>query len=631
MATSLSKAAPQVVTTGGFELSVSPDTYLTEASSARFVLDVAEQTGPDAIAVTISTENAIDLRALYCELHYDPARYSPAGVEHLDWAEDLLTLDVATEPGVVYVGQVMANWDERTGLNGDAELARVSFKREPMPETGRGTSQALTAETGTVMLRIDSLTKRVAWNYDLPGDYNQDGLVGVADLTPLAANLDRQYEAIEGNGGMTKHLQSGFDFDSAFDVVDGNQDGLINLSDITEIGRNFNLALDGYYVYGSTDSADVEAAQEATGQFIIADIPKSMLAGDGVNQRRFISITFPTLQTGMYYWVRPYGADAIGAKSNAAKYNPALVAAFDVEPRDVTFLRDGTLGNVLLSVAEDTPEIELDLWLEDAVDIKAFAANVYFDPAQYTPVDFTAANYLNPGLASNSVLDTFSWGLAGNWLIGNPYPLGLLDGFDGNWNLLKLHLTPQAQTEPDNFSPDCFHVYTEQIACDYDGGSNTFSWRYPLTGDVDQDGMVVVDDCIIVNYYIAWGKDQIAGGLDYPAMYDVNWDGIVSIIDYPYLGHSLYNAVDGFGIYASMSAADIPEYEFYLDELVVPTELEIGWVAYTAGTGDPASEQLRYSATLPDLAPGTYIWIMPTWEGRVGNAIEASIYQVPEE
>jgi len=81
----------------------------------------------------------------------------------------------------------------------------------------------------------------VAWSYVNIGDYNQDGIVDVADVSPLAEHFGERK-----NGGVFPHPQ---DF-----VIDGNKDGVIDVGDIAPIAENIFSEVMGYIIEGSDDS-----------------------------------------------------------------------------------------------------------------------------------------------------------------------------------------------------------------------------------------------------------------------------------------------------------------------------------------------------------------------------------------
>ncbi|MBN2081919.1 PKD domain-containing protein [bacterium] len=108
----------------------------------------------------------------------------------------------------------------------------------------------------------------LAWTERCVGDYNQDGLVGVSDLTPLGQQYLETvdygpadyrfgipywplgFPTDDGGAGVGNPPLDGSPADRwRLARVDGNGDGLINVSDITPIGQHWKERLDGYRVY----------------------------------------------------------------------------------------------------------------------------------------------------------------------------------------------------------------------------------------------------------------------------------------------------------------------------------------------------------------------------------------------
>jgi len=106
------------------------------------------------------------------------------------------------------------------------------------------------------------------WTERVRGDYSQDGLVSVADLTPLGVNylakvdydgpLEHNAFAAwpsgnpDNDGGVALGEPPAEDSPAAnwrLARVDGNGDGEINVSDITTIAQHWNERLDGYRIY----------------------------------------------------------------------------------------------------------------------------------------------------------------------------------------------------------------------------------------------------------------------------------------------------------------------------------------------------------------------------------------------
>ena len=88
---------------------------------------------------------------------------------------------------------------------------------------------------------------KLRWSYRNDGDYNQDGIVNVADVVPLAQHYG----------------EDASDPNSIAGVVDGNRNGRVGADDITVIARNFMSEVSGYDVrysyseYGTFESSGI--------------------------------------------------------------------------------------------------------------------------------------------------------------------------------------------------------------------------------------------------------------------------------------------------------------------------------------------------------------------------------------
>jgi len=80
----------------------------------------------------------------------------------------------------------------------------------------------------------------LSWSYRNVGDYNQDGIVNVSDLTPLAVHF---LEAKSEETGWPS---------AADEVIDGDGNGVINIADITPLAANFFHDCAGYSLQSST-------------------------------------------------------------------------------------------------------------------------------------------------------------------------------------------------------------------------------------------------------------------------------------------------------------------------------------------------------------------------------------------
>ena len=151
------------------------------------------------------------------------------------------------------------------------------------------------------LLSFDQETAQLSWYCYCTGDYNQDGMVTVNDITPLGQNFN---------------AAGPFDPASALSCVDGDKNGMINVSDITPIGQNFNCSVTGYNIYTSLSAGDYPGSNTAGngGASLVAMLPYPSTAAAGQRKRCSQSLANP--QPAAYVWVRPTDGGSEGTPSN---------------------------------------------------------------------------------------------------------------------------------------------------------------------------------------------------------------------------------------------------------------------------------------------------------------------------
>ncbi|MCD6283397.1 PKD domain-containing protein [bacterium] len=159
------------------------------------------------------------------------------------------------------------------------------------------------------------------WSYINVGDYDQDGTVGISDITPIAMFYGEPADTPDA------------------EVVDGDGDGAIGISDITPLAIHYGNNVDHYVIRG-TESEGVEPDEE------IGTVPFS--EGTAGSRLRFSRIYF----CGTARFFRIFAVDStgnIGAGSRIARGGPSAQADADANGRDVQFYGVGSTplgGNV---------------------------------------------------------------------------------------------------------------------------------------------------------------------------------------------------------------------------------------------------------------------------------------------
>jgi PKD repeat protein len=134
----------------------------------------------------------------------------------------------------------------------------------------------------------------LAWHYRNIGDYNQDGTVGVADITPLAIYFGQQVN----------------DPNSLQGVADGDGDGIIGVTDITPIAMNFANTVASY---------EIQNAPATSGPWDQMGSLVPFSAGVGP-ERLLFEVTIPETVDG-YGRVEPLDAESVaGDPSNNVQF-----------------------------------------------------------------------------------------------------------------------------------------------------------------------------------------------------------------------------------------------------------------------------------------------------------------------
>ncbi|MCB1216377.1 hypothetical protein KDL44_03240 [bacterium] len=208
------------------------------ADSTAESLELSSRQLGNELLVSVRAGRAQNLRALYYEVEFDAARLNPLSASPaaaFGNGEEVLSMMQPTAPGRVQAGQVLVHPEEQAGFSGEGELALLRFRIEPQARIAAKVNDS--AKATPLQLSWDNDAKLARWLYNNPADYDQNGEVNVADLTPLAQHFN-------------KSQAGGFPLEKVESVVDGDGNGVINLADITPIGINFgNAGSGGYHVF----------------------------------------------------------------------------------------------------------------------------------------------------------------------------------------------------------------------------------------------------------------------------------------------------------------------------------------------------------------------------------------------
>ena len=215
---------------------------------------------------------------------------TPEGVDEALWIElkDALASLLTTS-------------NERLPAKALATVGPTTSRLASVPPTGesnRVTDLAIT-DNGD-----DTFT--LSWHYRNLGDYDQDGVVSIEDIIPLAVHFGESYDLADRNCLLA--------------VIDGSGNGVIDIADITPIAINLNVDIAGYSVEGSNS---------ATGSFsFLQSVPFSASVDYG---RLGFSYDLNGLSWD-YYSVVPYDSEgAAGMPGYVASLAPAVHSVSPLE------------------------------------------------------------------------------------------------------------------------------------------------------------------------------------------------------------------------------------------------------------------------------------------------------------
>ncbi len=219
----------------------------------------------------------------------------------------------------------------------DPAEGRVNFS----PEVGAGLKLSVLQDEGKFVSkpptgkanRINDLwayqseegNVTLTWSYVNIGDYNQDGIVSIQDITPLAEHFQ---ETAEGEG------------DSWRGWIDGNRDGLINIADVTPLAEHFYEEVAKYIIQIEDDEGNWTTLSDVS-------FSSAVLSETG---RKNFSVEVSGENLEGYLRARIVSADSDGGQgleSNLVNIAPPVVTvtavpSFGDAPLTVTFDATGT-------------------------------------------------------------------------------------------------------------------------------------------------------------------------------------------------------------------------------------------------------------------------------------------------
>ena len=575
-----------------------------------------------------------------------PARHSPA---------PLLSPTTNNEQPTTTLSEALADLDALPTPEGVDEAVFSALKsalREALqntwttgvPPVGTGETPVVQGEEKKLVSkpptgeanRVDDLeitdlhdgTYTLTWSYRNTGDYNQDGIVNVMDITPLAVHFNESA-------------------DETNEWIDGNGDSVINIADITPLAANFFTDCAGY---------SVQAADAADGTFNgIALESLNDASGEG---RLILSFDLPPGAPRFVRVVPLDGEEVEGTASDVLHVlDPPPPNAIWMVPSRTTIEQGQTLTITVYANELANPLRLLDtVWIDIDSDILSYVEdswNAGTRGGEWSEKDgiwslFTSEGLLCAGSVSGGVwpvspsneippgssgalynfqLEAAAGGTAnlsfartdGRYdytfytdIAGNKYyfedsqqlVITVLSGHEAS-SVNTESMTSEAleaktasaskQASGPPVGPENA-VYDLEIT-DNGDGTCTLSWSYTNVGDYNQDGIVNPADAARVALHYQEPANESNDWID------GNGDSIVGIIDYLVMVNNAYAECVGYSVQFSES-----EFGGYAEVMSVP--LDRTW---------ELNARKRFNVQLSSPDPGFYRVVPFDGSGSMGE------------
>ncbi len=215
---------------------------------------------------------------------------------------------------------------------GEAVIAEISFGAG---SAARRASAAPVGDGNVVVLEDGSDEDgTIAWHEKNYGDTNNDGIVSIADITPIAM-----------------YYGMGSGVSPATEMADADGSGTVGISDITPIAMGYGSVVEGYAIYrtiaGSLGEAETQLAAIPDGSYYDQILRPGISAPPRV---RYV-YSDPDPQPSTYYQVAPFEGDEVGCRSTVVKGGSAGPAVTIVTPEEGTVIDGLSLPVVVTAVS----------------------------------------------------------------------------------------------------------------------------------------------------------------------------------------------------------------------------------------------------------------------------------------
>jgi len=240
-----------------------PDKSINHAGFSLFVLDMWGEIAPEDrehydftvrtlmngdTFVSVYAQDLADSAASLFVLKYNPDEWKLREIlpgKLYGGESESIFLAIEKYAGTLPFGLARVRPQDNGLTSGGGLVAEIAFS--PRPATG---SRAVSVTAGESALLLNDYTiesfgdeaARLSWNDQLRGDYNNNGSVGISDITPIAM----YFGGIPGDG-------QGDDVAEGFIDRGGETDNAVSIAEITPIAMHYGITIDGYNIYRSVD------------------------------------------------------------------------------------------------------------------------------------------------------------------------------------------------------------------------------------------------------------------------------------------------------------------------------------------------------------------------------------------
>lgn len=236
---------------------------------------------------------------LLYEIGFPASRMHPVEVSFAPryQSAEVLTFTALEVEGVLPLGVIKLDAVSED-LQGEQLIATVRFASGAVL---RSTSKVPTGPLNKAELQAGaSEGATIAWDEKNCADTNNDGVVSIADITPIAAYFTQSASASAGA-----------------EMADTNKDTVVSIADLTNIAAFYSAELSGYAIYRVIAMSPVEAEAALTAipdssPYDSVDRPQG-LSGP---PRSHYAYTDPEVSPNAYYQVAPRNPGEFGVRSN---------------------------------------------------------------------------------------------------------------------------------------------------------------------------------------------------------------------------------------------------------------------------------------------------------------------------